>query len=81
MPRLSSKADKDRKLVQLGVAIRDRRREVGLTQEELAGAAGVERSNMGKIERGENNLSVLNLARIAEALDCKAADILFAAEL
>ena len=81
MPRLSSKVDKDQKLVKLGIAIRDRRREVGLTQEELAGSAGVERSNMGKIERGENNLSVLNLVRIAEALDCKAGDILFAAEI
>jgi|GEM_PF-3499812 len=31
---------------------------------------------MGKIERGENNLSVLNLIRIADALDSKAAEIL-----
>lgn len=81
MPRLSSKVDKDQKLVKLGTAIRDRRREIGLTQEEMAGVADIERSNMGKIERGENNLSILNLVRIAEALDCKAADILFAAEI
>jgi transcriptional regulator with XRE-family HTH domain len=49
---------------------------MGLSQEALALAAHVERSNMGKIERGENNLSVLNLARISAALDCVAAKLL-----
>jgi transcriptional regulator with XRE-family HTH domain len=81
MPRLSSKADKDKKLVRLGAAIRAKRREHGISQEELAIVSGVERSNMGKIERGENNLSILNLVRIADALDCKAADILMSASL
>lgn len=76
MPRLSSKADKDKKLVRLGAAIRARRKEQGVSQEELAISSGVERSNMGKIERGENNLSVLNLIRIADALDSKAAEIM-----
>ena len=81
MPRLSSKADKDKKLVRLGAAIRAKRKNLGVSQEELAISSGVERSNMGKIERGENNLSVLNLIRIAEALDSKAAEILVDAEL
>lgn len=81
MPRLSSKVDKDKKLVRVGAAVRLRRKELGISQEALAAISGVERSNMGKIERGENNLSVLNLARIADALDCKAADILAAADL
>lgn len=81
MPRLSSHVDKDKKLVRLGAAIRARRKELGISQEELANTSGVERSNMGKIERGENNLSILNLARIAAALQCKAADILIDARL
>lgn len=81
MPRLSSKVDKDKKLVRLGAAIRAKRKEMGVSQEELAIVAGVERSNMGKIERGENNLSVLNLIRIADALDSKAAEILANAKL
>ena len=76
MPRLSSKVDKDKKLVRLGTAIRAKRKGLGVSQEALAINSGVERSNMGKIERGENNLSVLNLIRIADALDSKAADIL-----
>lgn len=81
MPRLSSKVDIDKKLVRVGAAVRAKRKALGISQEGLAAIAGVERSNMGKIERGENNLSVLNLARIAEALNCKAADILSAADL
>lgn len=81
MPRLSSKVDKDKKLVRVGAAVRARRKELGISQEALAAISGVERSNMGKIERGENNLSVLNLVRIADALDCNAADILAAAKL
>jgi len=76
MPRLSSKVDKDRKLTRLGDAVRARRKELGISQEELAVVSGVERSNMGKIERGENNLSILNLIRIAESLKCSATDIL-----
>jgi len=81
MPRLSSKVDKDKKLVRVGAAVRARRKELGISQEVLAAISGVERSNMGKIERGENNLSVLNLVRIADALECKAADILIAANI
>lgn len=76
MARLSSKLDKDHKLVRMGAAIRARRKILGLSQEGLAISAGIERSNMGKIERGENNLSVLNLLRISAALDTSAASIL-----
>jgi transcriptional regulator with XRE-family HTH domain len=81
MPRLSAKVDKDKKLVRVGAAIRARRKELGISQELLANIASLERSNMGKIERGENNLTILNLIRIAEALDYKAADILIDAKL
>ncbi len=81
MPRLSSKVDKDKKLVRVGAAIRAKRKEQGLSQEELAFASGVERGNMGKIERGENNLSILNLVRIADAIGATAAEILLDAGL
>lgn len=81
MPRLSSKVDKNKKLLSLGKAIRAKRKSLGISQEDLAITAGVERSNMGKIERGENNLSILNLIRIADALDSNAAEILEAAGL
>ncbi|WP_184101185.1 helix-turn-helix domain-containing protein [Silvimonas terrae] len=55
-------------LVLLGAAIRKMRKQCGLSQEALADAAGVDRSHMGKIERGERNVTILNVLRIARAL-------------
>lgn len=81
MKRLSSQTDKEKKLVRLGAAIRAMRKELGMSQEELALLSGVERGNMGKIERGENNLSVLNLERIAKAVNSTAAEILLRAKI
>lgn len=69
MPRQSVKTDTDQRLQKLGAAIRVHRKQSGLSQEALADAAGIERSHMGKIERGERNVSFLNIARIADALD------------
>lgn len=39
-----------------------------MSQEALADAAGIDRSHMGKIERGERNVSILNVARVSDAL-------------
>ena len=61
---------------QLGAAIRAARLERKLSQEALADAAGIDRSHMGKIERGERNVTLLNLLRIAAALNGSAADLL-----
>ena len=52
----------------LGAAIRSLRRERGMSQESLAGLADIDRSYMSSVERGLRNVSVLNVARIAEAL-------------
>jgi len=81
MPRISSLVDNDRKLVRIGAVIRARRKRIGLSQEGLALLSGIERGNMGKIERGENNLSILNLVRIAEAIGATAGEILIDAKL
>jgi transcriptional regulator with XRE-family HTH domain len=56
-------------LQQLGQRIRTLRQSAGYTQEEFAYKAGLDRSYYGAVERGERNLSVLNLLKIAEALD------------
>ena len=53
----------------------------GLSQEALAHRAEIDRSHMGKIERGERNVTALNLFRIAEAIDAKASAIFIEAEL
>jgi transcriptional regulator with XRE-family HTH domain len=46
-----------------------------MTQEQLAAEAGVERSYMGGIERGERNMSVVVLLKIMGALGCSSCDI------
>ena len=55
-------------LTQLGDQIRHYRRANGLSQEELADRAGLHRTYVGGVERGERNISILNLVRIAAAL-------------
>jgi transcriptional regulator with XRE-family HTH domain len=54
---------------QFGKRVRTLRRAKGLSQEELAFRAGVHRTYMGGIERGERNPSLNNIAAIAKALD------------
>nr|WP_315457608.1 helix-turn-helix transcriptional regulator [uncultured Sphingorhabdus sp.] len=81
MPRQSIKTDRDNHLKQLGAAIRELRKTEGLSQEALADACGIERSHMGKIERGERNVSVLNVIRVARALSTSVASLMAAAHL
>ena len=52
----------------LGRRIKTLRKELGLTQEDLAFEVGVNRSYMGFIERGERNPSLAMLKKIAKAL-------------
>ena len=54
--------------VALGMAIREFRARGGLSQEGLAQRAGLHRTYIGGIERGERNPALLNLVRIAGAL-------------
>lgn len=60
---------KNRTLALLGQQIRHLREEKGLSQEEFAGLAHMDRAYYGGIERGERNVAALNLIRIADALD------------
>jgi len=55
-------------LVKLGQQIRKIRESKGFSQEEFAAEAELDRSYMGGVERGERNISTLNLIRIAKAL-------------
>lgn len=63
-------------LVDLGSAIRDARVELGLSQEVLAVDAELDRSYVGGIERGEHNLTLINLQKIAGALNIKLSKLL-----
>lgn len=55
-------------LQRFGARVRAERERLGISQEELADRAGVHRTYLGGVERGERNLGVLNLLRIARAL-------------
>lgn len=81
MARISAILDNDGNLKKLGAAIRARRLALDLSQEALADAAGVDRSHMGKIERGERNVTFLNILRIAAAVQCKPSELLIDASL
>ena len=59
----------------LGQAIRHYRAERGISQEELATHAGLHRTYVGGIERGERNPSYANILRLAEALGVRASDL------
>jgi transcriptional regulator with XRE-family HTH domain len=54
--------------------------EQGIAQEELAALAGIERSHMGKIERGEHMPTLALILRIAVALNQSSADLMAATE-
>ena len=58
-------------LIALGAVIRAERLAQGLSQEALADKANIDRSYMGGIERGEHNVAIMNLLKIADALDVK----------
>lgn len=53
----------------LGRNIRLFREKRGLTQEELATKAGINRTYLGLVERGKGNIGVDNIEKIATALD------------
>ena len=63
-----------------GAAVRALRLERGLAQESLAHLAGVERSHMGKIERGEHMPTLAIIFKIAGALECSTAVLMSEAE-
>ena len=63
-----------------GAAVRALRTERGIAQESLANLAGIERSHMGKIERGEHMPTLAIIFKIASALDCSTAVLMTATE-
>jgi len=59
-----------------GSAVREARIAKGISQEALADIAGIDRSYMGGIERGEHNLALVNIQKIAAALDTSIAELM-----
>ncbi|GAC1627225.1 MAG: helix-turn-helix transcriptional regulator [Nevskia sp.] len=63
-----------------GAVVREARTEQGMAQEALASKAGIERSHMGKIERGEHMPTLVLVLKIARALGVSSAKLLTATE-
>ncbi len=57
-----------------GNRVRELRKNAGFTQEELADAAELDRSYVGSVERGERNLSIENVCRLANAIGVSPAE-------
>lgn len=53
---------------EFGRRVRERRLELGMSQEDLAHACGLHRTYIGSVERGRRNISLVNIVRIADAL-------------
>jgi transcriptional regulator with XRE-family HTH domain len=60
-------AEKQR-LKKFGLHLRSLRLERNISQEKLAELAGLNRTYLGDVERGERNISLLNLVKISQAL-------------
>ena len=64
----------------LGRAIRQLRKRAGYSQESFADVVGLHRTYIGSVERGERNLSLDNIEKIADALRISASRLLSEAE-
>lgn len=73
---MTNEADMEELAVAIGKNIREKRRTHGLSQDRFALVAGIDRSYMGKIERGEVSITLEKLYRIAEALHCEPISLL-----
>jgi transcriptional regulator with XRE-family HTH domain len=58
-------------LTVIGTNVRLYRKRLGVSQEELGDSAGLDRTYIGGIERGERNVSALNIGKLAKALKIK----------
>lgn len=63
-------------LLAFGNRVRTERAKQGLSQEELAEKAGLHRTYIGMVERGEKNITLGNVAKLAKALRLTPADLL-----
>ena len=67
-------ADDDIRVI-FGNRVRLLRKRKGLSQEQLALRCGLDRTYVGGVERGERNVSILNIEKIARALDGSLKDL------
>ncbi len=61
--------------VRFGQRLRELRRERGLSQEELAFRAGLHRTYVSSVERGQRNVALINLEKLSRALEIDIGDL------
>lgn len=66
----------EKTLERFGNRLREVRQKTGISQESLAELAGLHRTYVGSVERGERNISLLNIKKLADALNVTPADLL-----
>ena len=66
---------------QLGKVIRSKRKALGYSQEAFASECGVHRTYMGAVERGERNISLMNIVRISNCFDILPSQLLAESKL
>lgn len=71
MPSRKSADRKDDPRVVFGRHLAALRREAGFSQEALALESGLARSYLGGVERGQRNLALLNICKLANALSVR----------
>lgn len=71
---------RDALLRAFGDSVRARRTELGLSQEALAHEVGLHRTYIGGIERGERNVALVNIFRLAETLEMTAGELISATQ-
>jgi transcriptional regulator with XRE-family HTH domain len=81
MAQPSPSHSKAKELVSLGQTVRELRLAKGWSQEAFADYVGIDRSYIGGIERGEHNIALINLIKIASTLGLKVAQLLEKAKL
>jgi transcriptional regulator with XRE-family HTH domain len=62
-------------LLKFGKKVREERKKLGYSQEVLAEKAGVHRTYIGMIERGEKNITLANIQRVSKALKIKISEL------
>lgn len=63
-------------LIKFGENVREKRKEQGLSQEQLSFKADLHRTYIGMIERAEKNITLLNIEKIAKALEVEIIELL-----
>lgn len=61
--------------VRFGRAVRERRHQLGVSQEEFADMCGLDRTYIGGIERGERNVALVNIEKIAKTFGISITDL------